>query len=44
MQETEEGGPSPGQEAVLMCLYSQEDENQRCKETLGAMAEEDGSW
>ena len=21
MQETEEGGPSPGQEAVLTCLY-----------------------
>ena len=42
MQETEEGGPSPGQEVVLTCLYLQEDENQRCEETLGAVAEEDG--
>lgn len=42
MQETEEGDPVQAKEAVLTCLYSQEDENQRCKETLGAVAEEDG--
>ncbi|XP_029772382.1 rho guanine nucleotide exchange factor 18 [Suricata suricatta] len=35
-------GPSPGQEAVLTCLYLQKEKSQRHKETFRAVAEETG--